>query len=66
MSSYSHLLSTHELGQLLDEEMTEAEADDLKEAETVCRRFIAWNLEETEKENVCAKANLAVVLGRSV
>jgi len=46
--------------------MTEAEADDLKEAETVCRRFMAWNLEETEKENVGAKANLAVVLGRSV
>jgi hypothetical protein len=44
----SHLLSIHELGQLLDEEMTDAETDDLKEAETVCRRFMAWNLEGTE------------------
>jgi DNA mismatch repair protein MSH5 len=60
----SHLLSTHELGQLLDEEMTEAETDDLKEAEIVCRKFLAWDLDQTEKENVVVKGKLAEVLGR--
>jgi len=63
---HSHLLSTHELGQLLDEEMTEEETDDLKEAEIVCRRFLAWNLEQTEKENASVKGKLAEVLGREV
>ncbi|KAJ7644219.1 DNA mismatch repair protein MutS [Roridomyces roridus] len=41
----SHLISTHELGQLLDEEMTEKEREDLADAEVVCRRFLQWNLE---------------------
>jgi DNA mismatch repair protein MSH5 len=64
-SSRSHLLAVHELGQLLDEEMTEAETNDLKEAEMVCRRFMAWNLEETEK-NANGKDKLAKVLAREV
>jgi DNA mismatch repair protein MSH5 len=63
--SRSHLLAVHELGQLLDEEMTKAEMNDLKEAEMVCRRFLAWNLEESET-NGCAKAKLAEVLMREV
>ncbi|KIM89101.1 hypothetical protein PILCRDRAFT_211886 [Piloderma croceum F 1598] len=61
----THLLAVHELGQLLDEEITEAETNDLKEAEMVCRRFLAWNLEGTET-NGCAKAKLAEVLMREV
>jgi DNA mismatch repair protein MSH5 len=61
----SHLLSTHELGQLLDEEMTEAEMDELEQAEAVCRRFMTWNLEET-KVSVCTKKRLAEVLARAV
>ena len=44
--------------------MTEAETDDLKEAEIVCRKFLAWDLDQTEKENVSVKGKLAEVLGR--
>ncbi|KZT73910.1 hypothetical protein DAEQUDRAFT_702916 [Daedalea quercina L-15889] len=40
----SQLLATHELGQLLDEEMSDAERRDLEDAEEVCRRFLTWNL----------------------
>jgi len=61
----THLLSAHELGQLLDEELTESETDDLKSAEMVCRRFMAWNLGETQKDSVCAKEKLATCLGSS-
>ena len=35
---HSHLLSRHELGLLLDEEMTEDERIELQLAEDVCRR----------------------------
>lgn len=35
----------HELGTLLDEEMTPEECVDLEDAEEVCRRFLAWDLE---------------------
>ncbi|KAF8158095.1 hypothetical protein B0H34DRAFT_749503 [Crassisporium funariophilum] len=63
-----HLLSTHELGRLLDEDMTDAERVDLEDAEVVCRRFLAWNLKEEEvgdgREGV-VKAKLGDVLGRS-
>jgi DNA mismatch repair protein MSH5 len=45
--------------------MTEAETNDLKEAEMVCRRFLAWNLKETET-NGCVKDKLAEVLTREV
>ncbi|KAI5896843.1 uncharacterized protein SCHCODRAFT_02725125 [Schizophyllum commune H4-8] len=60
--SSSRLISTHELGQLLDEEMSEKERDELEEAEAVCRRFLAWNLGEDDGTEV--KAKLAKVLGR--
>jgi len=59
----THLLSIHELGQLLDEEMTEVETDDLKDAEMACRRFMAWNLEETENN---VKSKLVEVVRREV
>ncbi|KAJ7134704.1 DNA mismatch repair protein MutS [Mycena epipterygia] len=58
----SYLVSTHELGQLLDEEMTDKEREDLEDAEAVCRKFLQWNLEGDGGGNV--KARLADVLGR--
>ncbi|KAF7365135.1 MutS 5 [Mycena venus] len=57
----SHLISTHELGRLLDEEMTDKEREDLADAEVVCRRFLKWNLEDGEGN---VKGRLAEVLGR--
>jgi len=61
----SYLLSTHELGQLLDEGMSEAERLDLAEAEVVCRRFLQWDLKaEAEKEDGRVKMKLGDVLGR--
>ncbi|PCH37347.1 hypothetical protein WOLCODRAFT_167438 [Wolfiporia cocos MD-104 SS10] len=62
----SKLLSTHELGQLLDEEMREDERKDLEDAEDVCRRFLAWDLtgdrDNGRREDV--RGVLAEVLGR--
>ena len=49
--------------QLLDEGMTEKERLDLEHAEGVCRRFLAWNIQEDEGDNV--KDKLAEVLGRT-
>lgn len=61
----SHLLSTHELGQLLDEGMSEAERLELEEAEVVCRRFLKWDLKaEADSEDDGVKAKLGHILGR--
>jgi DNA mismatch repair protein MSH5 len=61
-----HLLSTHELGQLLDEDMSEAERLELEEAEVVCRRFLAWDLKaEAEMEDNKVNMKLGHVLGRA-
>ncbi|KAG6890840.1 hypothetical protein C0995_003273 [Termitomyces sp. Mi166 len=59
----SHLLSTHELGRLLDEGMTEEERLDLQDAEAVCRRFLTWDLDSPEQE-ADAKTMLAQCIGR--
>ncbi|KAI0087825.1 muts domain V-domain-containing protein [Irpex rosettiformis] len=48
----SRLLSTHELGLLLDEDMTDKERVEFEEAEEVCRKFLAWDL-NTAKETNC-------------
>lgn len=61
----SHLLSTHDLGQLLDEGMSEAERLELEEAEVICRRFLKWDLKaEADREDDGVKAKLGHVLGR--
>ncbi|TFK52577.1 hypothetical protein OE88DRAFT_1712112 [Heliocybe sulcata] len=61
----SHLLSTHSLGKLLDEEMSEQERKDLEEAEAVCRRFLAWDFgEQGDGPRRSVKERLAKVLGR--
>ncbi|KAH8825333.1 DNA mismatch repair protein MutS [Flagelloscypha sp. PMI_526] len=57
----SFLLSTHELGRLLDEDMTKKEKDELEEAEEVCRRFLAWDLNGVAQEKD-AKEMLQTIL----
>lgn len=55
----------HEIGKLLDEDMTEEERAELEIAEDVCRRFLACDL-VAEKDAVSrgsAKKLLAQVLG---
>lgn len=68
MCLVSNLLSTHELGQLLDEEMTENEKSELEAAELVCRNFLTWSLlgddEERSTESVNCREKLANVLGK--
>ncbi|KAF9267356.1 hypothetical protein L218DRAFT_970816 [Marasmius fiardii PR-910] len=58
----SEMLSNYEITQLLDEEMTENERLDLENAEAICRRFLAWNIQEDDGDDV--KAKLGTVLGR--
>jgi DNA mismatch repair protein MSH5 len=60
----SQLLSTHEIGQLLDEAMSEKEVHDLQDAEAVCRKFLAWDLQD-EKEQHNVKMRLANILGKT-
>ena len=43
--------------------MSESERQDLEDAEVVCRRFLAWNL-ETDDDGV--KRRLGAVLGRAI
>ncbi|KAJ3910545.1 DNA mismatch repair protein MutS [Lentinula edodes] len=57
----SQLLSSYEIGRLLDERMSEKEVLELEEAEAICRRFLGWNL---TVDNVGAKKKLGEVLGR--
>ena len=58
----SELISSHELGQLLDEEMTDQEKRDLEESEEICRRFLQWDLRADMGIDV--KEKLREVLGR--
>lgn len=57
----SNLISAHEVQQLLDEDMTEEEQADLKDAEAICKRFLEWDLDNREGFEV--KAKLSWVLG---
>lgn len=58
----SELISQHEITRLLDEEMNGREQEELKAAEEICRRFLAWQLDERGGKN--AKDKLAEILGR--
>jgi DNA mismatch repair protein MSH5 len=63
----SNLLSAHAVGELLDENMTPEEQQDLANAEAVCRRFLAWDL-RTDREDgdgKSVKGWLKEVLGRN-
>ena len=66
---HSNLLSMHELLQLLDEDMSQDEIQDLEDAQEVFRRFLAWDiqkeLEQDEVQSGTVKEKLAKVLGRS-
>lgn len=59
----SDLISQHELNQLLDEEMGDNERSELKAAEDICRRFLAWQLDERDGKST--KDKLAEILGRN-
>ncbi|KAF8349474.1 DNA mismatch repair protein MutS [Amanita rubescens] len=62
----NELISTHELGKLLDEEMTEEERLDLEDAEGVCRQFLAWDLDDKRGLGEGGvRTKLAEVLGRN-
>lgn len=58
----SGLISQHELNQLLDEEMGEKERSELKAAEDICRKFLAWQLDGRDGKST--KDRLAEILGR--
>ena len=53
----------HETCRLLDEDMSEQEQRDLADAEDVCRRFLAWDLDAPDGGND-VKEKLARCLGR--
>ena len=61
---HSHLLSRHEIGQLLDEEMDAQERAELAEAEEVVRKFLAWDLNGGAEADGGVKTKLAQILGR--
>lgn len=64
-SQSSELLTKHELGKLLEENMTDEERLDLQDAEEVARRFLEWDLTSDEAlRQTSVKARLAGVLGR--
>jgi hypothetical protein len=60
----SHLISTHDLGRLLDEEMSAQERLDLEDAEAVCRRFLAWDLDAPNQDGI-VKVRLERCIGRN-
>ncbi|KAL4267599.1 DNA mismatch repair MutS family protein [Pleurotus pulmonarius] len=62
----SELISKHEIVRLLDEEMTEEERGQLEEAEAICRRFIAWDLQAEAEDPSDIHRKLATVLGIAV
>jgi len=57
------MLSSHQILQLLDEEMTEAEQVELEEAQQICSRFLAWDLTAQLQDKVGTKERLAEILG---
>ncbi|KLO15985.1 hypothetical protein SCHPADRAFT_238288 [Schizopora paradoxa] len=64
----SSLLANHDVTRLLDESMTTEQVKELEDAEAMCRRFMAWNLDDFDVDANAArggvKAKLAKVLGR--
>lgn len=60
-SQRSKLVSNHEIGVLLDEKMTESEAQDLIDAEEIARRFLTWDISESGDG---IRSKLGSILGR--
>ncbi|KAI0643124.1 DNA mismatch repair protein MutS [Trametes meyenii] len=67
LTAASELLAKHEICQLLDEDMSVPERQELEEAEEVCRRFLAWDLSEgvEGEKSASVRDKLAEVLGRA-
>jgi DNA mismatch repair protein MSH5 len=63
LTATSNQYAAHELGRLLDEEMSEEEKKDLQDTEAICRRFLAWNFQDSQ-DGVDMNVRLAEVLGR--
>ena len=61
----SDLVSSHAITQLLDEDMTQAEVDELQEAEGVCRAFLAWDIRE-DSEGLKDRLGIILEDGRAV
>ncbi|KIK91641.1 hypothetical protein PAXRUDRAFT_796689 [Paxillus rubicundulus Ve08.2h10] len=63
----SELLAEHELGKLLEEQMSDEERLDLQVAEGISRQFLEWDLTSDEAAHQSGvKARLAAVLGRNL
>ncbi|KAH7885327.1 DNA mismatch repair protein MutS [Phlebopus sp. FC_14] len=61
----SELLAVHEVGKLLEEQMTDAERLDLQTADEIARRFLEWDLTSEEAAHQTGvKTRLAEILGR--
>lgn len=59
----SALFAAHELEKLLDEDMTEEEARELEEVETIGRKFLAWDLNDEAATGKSPKEFVAEILG---
>lgn len=59
----SELITVHEIGRLLDDEMTKEEKKDLEDAEAVFKRFLDWRLDEWSDEQVDVLGKLREILG---
>ncbi|RDX49897.1 hypothetical protein OH76DRAFT_495372 [Lentinus brumalis] len=59
----SELLARHEVCQLLDEDMTDRERQELEEAEEICRKFLSWDLSAAGRQRP-VRAILAETLDR--
>lgn len=57
---YSKLLSQHDITQLLDNDMDEAEMEDIRDAEAVCRRLLEW---DASADPTGTRIKLAAILG---
>lgn len=58
----SEMIATGQLTRLLDEEMTDLEIEELEVSEEVCRRFMAWDMDEEFGD---VKTKMAEVLKKS-
>jgi len=59
----SALFAAHELEKLLDEDMTEEEARELEEVETIGRKFLTWDLGDEAAMDKPPKEFVAEILG---
>ena len=63
MDLESALFAAHELEKLLDEDMTEEEARELREVEEIGRKLLAWDLNDETVMDKPVKEFVAEILG---